>query len=383
MTIKILGIGDTKTKALKENLQNALNQYPLKGKVVEVSEVNRIALSGVTETPALLFDNQIISEGRVPTVDELAKLLRNRVLYKSKLYRLRRIMVPVDFSDASANALRYAWEVARKFGSSIDVVHALEGIFDGGNTASSGFLETYVRSTKTDLQRFVMEAGKKWLPPAQEPVSGGPGENPVAENEVKIQMRVEYGFPDTVIEELSKKYDMIVMGTTGKGSLTAQMFGSVSIEISQHAHCPVLLIPPFALYTGFNNVMYASNFESNDPEKVKQVVSFAKHFDAQLHFVHVGKVNEPGEKLDKALFEVNYKFSDPDKPFIFQKMVGEDVSEKLNEYAFYHKIDLYVFVTPRRGFWQSLLHRSQTKKILLNTQTPVLVVHQFNDLVNN
>jgi nucleotide-binding universal stress UspA family protein len=173
------------------------------------------------------------------------------------------------------------------------------------------------------------------------------------------------------------------MGTSGKSNLATQVLGSVSLELSRSAHCPVMLIPPGAQYSGFRNILYASNFESNDPEKVKQVVAFTKKFDAQLHFVHVGKVQEHGEKLERALFEVNYKYSDPEKPFVFQKMVGEDVTEKLHEYAFYHKTDLFVFVTPRRGFWQNLLHKSQTKHMVLNTHTPVLVVHQFNDLINN
>ena len=122
-TIKILGMGDAKTRALKDNLAAALIRYPVKGKVVEVSELNRIAMSGVTETPALLFDNLVVSEGSVPSVDDLAKLLRNRLLYKSKLYRLRRILMPVDFSQASENTFRFAWEIARRFGASIDLIH--------------------------------------------------------------------------------------------------------------------------------------------------------------------------------------------------------------------------------------------------------------------
>ncbi len=77
-TIRILGMGDAKTRALKDNLTAALVRNPVKGKVVEVSELNHITLSGVTETPALMFDNVIVSEGIVPSVEDLTKLLRNR-----------------------------------------------------------------------------------------------------------------------------------------------------------------------------------------------------------------------------------------------------------------------------------------------------------------
>lgn len=375
-------MGDVKTQALRENLAAALSQYPVKGKVVEVSELNSIAVSGVTETPALLFDNQIICEGKVPTVEELTQLLRNRHLYKSKLYRLRRIMVPVDFSAASENAFRFAWEIARRFDASIELVHAIEGMFEGSTAASTGFIEKYVRTMKSDLQTFASEMRKKYVPehPASNPKPGGPGEWNANAALVKIQTKVEFGFPDAVIEEQSSRYDLVVMGTTGKATMTTKLFGSVSTSTSQFAHCPVLLVPPNAVFEGFRNILYASNFESSDPEKVRQVVSFAKKFEAQLHFVHVGKAGEAGEELEKNLFAINYKYSGADKPFLFGKMIGDDVVEKLHEYAFYHKNDLFVFVTPRRGFWDSLLHKSQIKKMLLHTDTPVLVVHQFNDL---
>jgi nucleotide-binding universal stress UspA family protein len=383
MTIKILGIGDAKTLALKSNLEAALDQYPVDGKVLEVTEVNRIAQSGVTETPALMFDNMVISEGRVPSVEELTTLLRNRLLYKSKLYRLSRILVPVDFSPASANAFHYAWQLAERYGASIDVVHAIEYIFEGEQASASGFLENYVQTTKAELETFVSETAKKYFPDAAPlgPVAAGPGEISPANNIYKIQARVEYGFPEAVIEDLSQRYDMVVMGTGRKSDLAVWVFGSVSVAVSQNAHCPVLLIPPNAEFAGFKNILYASNFESNDPEKVRQVVSFAKKFEAQVHFVHVGKVQEPGDKTEKALFEANYKYSDPDKPFIFQKIVGDDLTEKLHEYAFDHKIDLFVFVTPRRGFWKTLVHKSHTKEMVQYTTTPVLVVHEVNDLV--
>ncbi len=381
-TIKILGMGDAKTQALRDNVAAALSQYPVKGKVVEVSELNSIAISGVTETPALLFDNQIICEGKVPTVEELTQLLRNRQLYKSKLYRLHRIMVPVDFSPGSENAFRFAWEIASRFDASIDLVHTVEGMYEGNTASASGFIENYVHSAKADLQTFANEMRKKYVPAHSDsaPKPGGPGEWDTNAPLVKVQAKVEFGFPDSVIEEQSSRYDLIVMGTTGKNTLTTKLFGSVSTSVSQFAHCPVLLVPPNAVFSGFRNILYSSNFESSDPEKVRQVVSFAKKFESQIHFVHVGKAGESGEELEKNLFAINYKYSGADKPFLFEKMIGDDVVEKLQEYAFYHKNDLFVFVTPRRGFWESLLHKSQTKRMLLHTDTPVLVVHQFNDL---
>ncbi len=170
------------------------------------------------------------------------------------------------------------------------------------------------------------------------------------------------------------------MGATGTGNLAARLFGTVSAWVSQNAHCPVLLIPERAEWQGFHNILYASNFESNDPDKIQQLATFSQQFEAQIHFVHVGPPAEKDLAVERMLFEIHYKFSEAGKPFIFEKMTGDDLVDQLHEYAYAHKNDLYVFVTHRRGLWQSLLHPSATKKMLLHTNTPLLVMHQGNDV---
>ena len=379
-TIQILGAGDDKMRALKHNLGMALTQFPLTGQVEEVSEYNKITSTGVKEMPALVIDGEILSEGVVLSVDEIKRLLRNRELVKSKLYRLRRILVPVDLSPASENALRYACQLAHVFGSSVEVVYAMDSIFEGNEPSPTGFLSGYKKAMQEEVDHFVQTVLGKGndFCPTPDFSHDAPSLNP---DKPVLRTRIVFGFPEDVLSELSLKADLLIMGTTGRGNLTRKLFGSVSVAVSNRASCPVLLIPPQAQFKGFKSILYASNFESLDALAIKQTVTFARRFNGQMHFVHVGPPGEQGVDMERKLFQINYIYSDPEMPFIFQKIVGEDVIDALHEYAFTQRIDLFIFVTHHRSFWESILHRSMSKEMLLHTSAPVLVIHAENDIL--
>lgn len=380
--IKIFGEHDANTRRLRDNLTAALSNFPMNSRVVEVSEPNTIRADGISKTPALMLDGEIVTQGTVPSVEELTAIFQNRYLYKSKLYRLRSITVPVDISLPAENALLFAWQLAQKFDAKIEVVYAMDSIFEGGLPSASGFLSGYKKTVQAELDAFIKNALEKigiaYEPPTKIPPTPHNGEETTTP---KIKSSVLYGFPEEVIEEQSRKTDLIVMGTTGRGSVARNLFGSVSTEVSRTAHCPVLFVPEGMTYHGFKNVLYASNFDSLNALRIKQAVAFVQRLGGQIHFVHVGPAGEEGLDLERKLFEINYEHAQSEHPFLFSKIVGDDVVEQLNEYAFQNHIDLMVFVTHQRGFWETLLHKSITRKALLGAGSPVLVMHSDDDML--
>lgn len=381
-TFKIFGAHDADTRLLRDNLALALSTFPLDNKVEEVSEPNKIRFSGVLLTPALMLDGEVVAEGKVPSVQELTTIFQNRFLLKSKIYRLRTITVPVDMSKPAECALVFAWHLAQKFDAKLDVIYAMDSIFEGSLPSASGFLSGYKKTMEQELETFVKEtlgkAGFTYDPPSQKVPAPRTEEE---DDGLTVTLSVLYGFPEAVIEERSRKTDLIVMGTTGRGGVGRDLFGSVSTEVSRIAHCPVLFAPVGAEFHGFNNVLYASNFDSLDALRIKQAVTFARRFGGRMHFVHVGPPGEKALDLERKLFEVDYQHSSPEYPFLFSRMIGDDVVEQLNEYALNNKIDLMVLVTHQRTFWESLLHKSITRKALVGAGLPLLIMHSDDDML--
>jgi nucleotide-binding universal stress UspA family protein len=59
-----------------------------------------------------------------------------------------------------------------------------------------------------------------------------------------VTVKAVHGFPVEELINAGKDADMIVLGSRGAGGFTRLMMGSVAGQVAQHAHCPVLLVPP-------------------------------------------------------------------------------------------------------------------------------------------
>jgi small redox-active disulfide protein 2 len=73
--VQILGTGCAKCEKLKHNAEEAIRQSGVEAAVEKVTDITAITGFGVMMTPALAVDGQVRMVGRVPSVDEIKRLL--------------------------------------------------------------------------------------------------------------------------------------------------------------------------------------------------------------------------------------------------------------------------------------------------------------------
>lgn len=140
----------------------------------------------------------------------------------------RRILVPVDFSDSSARALRHAAKRAVESGGSLIVVHVVP--------ADYGWLGIG-RDESRDLDRSLQrQAGDRLRAFVDENV----GDNVSADLEVRIGQPAE----EIIVAARDSKCDSIVLSTRGLTGLDRYLIGSVAHRVAQLADCPVVLLRP-------------------------------------------------------------------------------------------------------------------------------------------
>jgi universal stress protein A len=143
---------------------------------------------------------------------------------------LTRILVPTDFSDASAAALKYALPLADVFHAEVHVLHVLD-------VAASQYLAAEMAMVPTPA--IEAEAHAR----ADAELAALLTRDEVAR--YRARLVTVRGAPFAAIISYAREaaIDLIVMGTHGRGAMAHLLIGSVAENVVRKAPCPVLTIP--------------------------------------------------------------------------------------------------------------------------------------------
>ena len=143
---------------------------------------------------------------------------------------VKRILVPVDFSDNSQKVFAAAGNVAEKFGAELVCIFVVQSFEDYSgffvpHMPVVQFQEEMQVSAKKKMADFLEDNLPSGLAGSSKVVVGDVGESIVA-------------------FAAQEKIDMIVMGTHGYKGLERVLFGSVAEQVVKTASCPVLTVNP-------------------------------------------------------------------------------------------------------------------------------------------
>ncbi len=75
MNVKILGIGCARCNDLEQRVRDTLAELGIAAEVEHVKDIKVIASMGVLMTPGLMVDGKVVSQGKIPSRDELKRWL--------------------------------------------------------------------------------------------------------------------------------------------------------------------------------------------------------------------------------------------------------------------------------------------------------------------
>lgn len=142
---------------------------------------------------------------------------------------ISRILVPVDFSDCARAALQHGIELARALDAGIEILHVYEPPYYVGD-----LMVALPDQPAVTVQAYVRDESERLLAEMIGSVEGL--------EHVNHTKRLISGVPHRVISEQANGYDLVVMGTHGRGGLAHLLMGSVAEKVIRSCPCPVMVV---------------------------------------------------------------------------------------------------------------------------------------------
>lgn len=141
---------------------------------------------------------------------------------------IKRIVVPIDLSTCSLDALEYAVQFAKPLGAAVTILHAMEPVAYGLDFSLSHAKEWKEQRDYLEKRLSVLTAC-------------------VAAQGIKADHVLKPGLPaDLIASYVSQQgFDLMIMGTHGRRGISHVLLGSIAGAMLRHAPCPVLTVRQF------------------------------------------------------------------------------------------------------------------------------------------
>ncbi len=214
---------------------------------------------------------------------------------------MKKIIVPVDFSIYSENALKTAAFLAKESQAEVIVVHMLELSNAIVNQSESYAQQETVFYLKLAEKRFNKFLQKDFL------------------TGVKVTPIIKHFKIFSELDQLAREEnaDLIVMGSKGTSGLSEMFIGSNTEKVIRYAHVPVLVVKEIAITQKIENAVFACDFSDDDVTPYLEAKTFFEKLNCNLELVYI---STPTTKF-KSTKEIEEKMT------LFFNKINEDVSE--------------------------------------------------------
>lgn len=274
---------------------------------------------------------------------------------------MNNFIVPVDFSETSKNAARFAAHLSAQI---TDAHIILYNVFDTIEAGSDGTPLDSDDNARKALMELALLSVKTEL-------SG------ITSARISCVAEEDNHFVDSLDSYVRRNHiQIIVMGITGASRMGQIFMGSNTLNVVNRRIAPVIIVPPDALYTGIKNVMLISDFKEVEKTiPVEPIREILRLITPSLHIVNVD--HEHFVELTEEYKEEKAKLQDMLKEFnpeyYFIRLY--DFTDAINQFVIDKNIDMIFTVPKSHSFLKNVFKTTHTSKLVYHSHVPIVAIH--------
>lgn len=302
--------------------------------------------------------------------------LRNGERRMPRKRNIRKIIVPVDFSENAMHTAQFSLNIGHIYKAHVKFVHVYHvPAIDMVTAPDVNFSQFSLETIAQELKQKAEKQMKEFL---QNIKIFAASHNLF---DAKIKSSVIEGIPDDMILLEAKKYNanFIIIGSKSDKNKPDSFLGSVAWSIIQKSKVPVISVPD-----NFNwkpeskdyNIMYATDLDDGVFKASRKLLALLRPINnVKLHCVHVTnkapnvyQKTKMKELKDYLTTVAKYKLS-------LDFVESKDYISAFNNYVNDKKIDLICMSTRKRNIIERFFSPSLAKKMLYHSYAPLLIIH--------
>ncbi|WP_033956268.1 universal stress protein [Psychroserpens jangbogonensis] len=271
---------------------------------------------------------------------------------------MKKIIIPVDFSQHSEYALETAAAIAKKHNSELIVMHMLE--------LSESIFSTSSTERNDETAFMLMLTNKKFESFLDKPYLEGITVTPMIKSH-KVLKEV-----DQVASEL--KADLVVMGSRGHNDYEGVFLGSNTEKVVRHSETPLLVVKSKPESIDFEHIVIATDFSPDSASAVNTAIELLSDLSKKVTLLHINLPNahflstdEIEERVSNLLTMTNRK----DLKNNVALISDYNVEEAILGYADKHSIDAIGMITHGRTGLNHLFGGSISEDLVNHSKLPV------------
>lgn len=270
------------------------------------------------------------------------------------------ILVPIDYSDASKNALRYAIEFAKTIDGKILLLHVYEIPMTVSTEMTAFIVDTEALEKENSFT--LIEFKKEILNETK--------------NSVVIESAICPGFP---VEEIlnaatENKVDFIVMGLNGAGVMK-KILGSTATAVMKRAQCPVIVVPADAKFQLIKKIVLACDYKHlNNPMVLQPLWELAVTQNAEILVFNVDDSRvHPSSNESMNELKLEHFFGSVKHSYWFGS--NENIAIAIDEFVKKHEAVMIAGTRQHHSFPENIFHRSIMNQLAFQARTPLFTLH--------
>jgi len=274
---------------------------------------------------------------------------------------MNKFLVPIDFSDTSKNAARFAAHLSTDLDDANIILYHVYDSAEGGSDSSpvegseydnKVIAELALKSVKTELSS-------------------------ITSARITCVAEEEADFVEC-LESYVRRHDipLIIMGITGQSRLDQIFMGSNTLKIVNKRVAPVIIVPPDAQYKSDRNIMLISDFK--DVEKtvpIAPIKAILNLFKPSLHVVNVDSDHyvELTDEYKAQRAKLNNMIKEFKPEYYFIRLY--DFMDAINQFVMDKNIDMIMTIPKNHSFLSNVFKTTHTSKLAYHSHVPIIAVH--------